>query len=87
MNIYGHQVTPEQDAAMTARMAAGRFRAFDITRAAELAGVPIAIRLPNRHFPENAAHRASDRLIQRERKAGKIRLIGKGPDWEPTAAR
>lgn len=68
---------------MCARMSAGRFRAFDITRAAEVAGVPVQVKVPNEYLPANAAHRAADRLIQRERKAGRIQLIGKGPDWEP----
>lgn len=70
MNVKGIEITEEQVAAMSVVMTE-RFRSADLIAAAEHAGVPKG----------EIAMRAADRLIQQQRKAGKIQIIKSGPYW------
>ena len=75
MIVQGHTVTPEQEAAALAAMRAP-FMAACVARVVAAAGVPSA---------DYTANRVADRLIQRERKAGRIRLAPKPWRWEPVS--
>lgn len=72
MQIKGVDITEAQSQAILASMQT-RFRASDVIAAAEAAGVEKG----------EIAMRAADRLIQKQRKAKKIRLVGSGPYWDP----
>ncbi len=84
ITVQGRLITDAQCEAMLARMKAGPFRASDIEKAALEAGVPA--RAPDFRYNGGTAHRAADNLIQRERKAQRIRLVKNGPMWEPVPA-
>lgn len=71
MRISARLITEAEQAAVIARMREGRFRAADLTLTATNAGVEIY------------AARVADRLIQRERQAGRIRIVKNGPYWKP----
>lgn len=71
MRVGGVEITEQQVTAMLEAMGE-RFRASDLIAAAEAAGV-IA--------KDGVAMRAADRLLQRERKAQRIRIIESGPYW------
>lgn len=62
MRVYGVEVTEDQLCAGVAAMN-GEFRMSDVLKALTAAGVP---------YPHGVAGRATDRLLQRERKAGRI---------------
>lgn len=72
MQIKGVEITEAQVEAILASMQK-RFRASDVIAAAEAVGVEKG----------EIAMRAADRLIQKQRKAKTIRLVGSGPYWEP----
>lgn len=73
MKVYGYEVPQEVIDACLARMRTGSaFTSIDIARAAVAAGAPY---WNNRE--EYVAHRIADRLLQRERKAGRIEFNGK----------
>jgi len=72
--VYGQTIGEQLQAALLARMKAGPFKASDIEAEACRLGVP---RLTD--WSESVAMRAADRIIQRERKAGNIRLLK--PHW------
>ena len=71
MNVQGNQITEIQIAAMLEVMGE-RFRASDLISAAENAGIT----------SREVAMRAADRLLQKQRKANKIQIIGSGPYWK-----
>lgn len=75
MKVKGIEISEEQIAAMLKVMGGKRWRASDITVAAEAAGVT----------PGGVAMRAADRLIQQQRKARKIKIIDSGPYWTSNA--
>lgn len=66
MIVQGFAVTDEQQKAGIAAMA-GEFTASNVRRALVLAGVPAG--------PDYTLERVADRLMQRERRAGRIRAI------------
>lgn len=70
MKVKGVEITEQQLAAMLQAMGE-RFRAADVMAAAEAAGVQKG----------EVAMRAADRLLQKQRKAGKIKIIASGPYW------
>ena len=63
MKVYGYEITPEQDAAAVSAMR-GNFRAGAVETALTRSGVPDR---------EGIIGRAADRILQRERRAGRIR--------------
>lgn len=65
MKVYGYDVTQEQIKAGLAAMA-GQFRMTEVVGAMMRAGVPDRGAI---------AGRAADRLLQKERKAGRIRAV------------
>jgi hypothetical protein len=65
VKVYGEQIRDEQISAALAAMV-GEFRCSDIENALVRAGV---------REPGAVAMRAADRLLQRERKAGRIRAV------------
>jgi hypothetical protein len=69
MTINGHTLTAEQEAAMIAAMT-GTFTMYVVQRAAAETGVP-----------DNCNMRSADRILQRERKAGRIKHVGVGK-WQ-----
>lgn len=77
MKVYGVEITEEQIAAGVAAMT-GTFSAHTVSRALSLAGVksPSSI--------SYVVERTADRLLQRERKAGRIRAIN-NRTWERVA--
>jgi hypothetical protein len=77
MKVHGFEVTPEIERACLEAMV-GRFRAFDVVSAAIKVGAPIKV--PTGRWMGYVAERVADRLIQRERKAGRIRRVGNR--WE-----
>lgn len=79
MIIHGNTITEEQERAALARMTSS-FLFSDIEKALIAAGVPEMQRVgvSNKHI----AGRAADRLIQRERKEGRIKL-GPKAQWHP----
>lgn len=77
MRIKQYEVHPHILEACEQRMLESPFRAFNVEAIALLLGVPELI---NRDF---VAPRVADRLIQKYRKAGLIRL-GRGRVWHPT---
>ena len=73
MKIYGIEITEVQIEACLKRMRShGEFMAGDIA-----AHVVDRIADANSSVRENVAYRLADRLIQRERKAGRIKYDGK----------
>lgn len=76
MNVNEIEITEAQILAMLGVMAGSRFRASDIVAAGEAAGVEKG----------SVAVRAADRLIQRQRKKGAIRIIESGPYWQAVSA-
>ncbi len=70
MKVKDVEITASQIEAMLAVMGE-RFRAADVIAAAEAAGVKKG----------EVSSRATDRLIQKQRKARKIRLLDSGPYW------
>ena len=72
MNVRGIEITQEQIDVAVSRMKSVEFSFFEIVKLLEKAGVPGA---------DGVSDRAADRLIQRERKAGNVRYIGKS--WFP----
>lgn len=80
MKVEGHQIPAEVvDEAVAAMKRYAVFRCFDIQSVIvkRLAEVPSTHRL-------GVAHRTADRLIQRERKAGRIGPMHgnkRSPDW------
>lgn len=77
MNVYGHSITAEQQAACLAAMK-GCFRKVDVEAAALAAGVPEFANV-GRVRPELLANRVADRLLQLQRKAGNI--VRDGQYW------
>jgi hypothetical protein len=76
MKIKQYDVPQRAIEACESRMRSGQFKAVDITKAAMLEGVPEII---NREY---VANRVADRLIQKHRKAGNIRMVDRKPTWE-----
>ena len=74
MNVHGFKITDEQQNACILAMKK-RFKASDIELVAILAGVP------RYHDRDGIAHRVADRIIQRQRKDGKIKRDGN--HWLP----
>lgn len=70
MKVQGIEISPEQVASMASAIN-DRFRAKDIEAAAVAAGVE----------PGEIAMRAADNFIQRQRRAGRIKIIESGPYW------
>ena len=73
MIVLGFTVTPKIEAACLERMHAGWFSAAQL--------VDVIWGIPKVSY--DISDRIADRLIQRERKAGKIKRYGKG--WLPTS--
>jgi dihydroorotate dehydrogenase len=71
MKVKGVEITDSQIAAMH-NVIGERFRASDVTAAAEKAGVSSG----------EVAMRAADRILQKLRKDKKIQIIGSGPYWK-----
>jgi len=67
MKVQGYEVTPEIENACLSAMQ-GEFRALQIAQAAIRAGVP--------DRGSSIPDRVADRLLQRERKAGRIKRVG-----------
>lgn len=67
MRTHGVTITPEQEAAAIARMREGPFVSRNIEGALTRAGVVDVDRFP-------VVMRTADKLLQRERKAGRIRF-------------
>lgn len=65
MNVFGVAITDDQQAAALAAMQ-GEFKMMNVVSALVRAGVDV-------HGP--VAGRAADRLLQRERKAGRIKAV------------
>jgi hypothetical protein len=76
MKVYGVEITEEQIAAGIAAMA-GDFTILKVQIALQRAGVP---------RDGAVASRAADRLLQRERKAGRIVAVN-NRNWTATKAR
>jgi hypothetical protein len=74
MRVYGVEVTEDQLRAGVAAMI-GEFRMSDVLNALTAAGVS---------YPRGVAGRAADRLLQRERKAGRIVAVN-NKLWRATA--
>lgn len=74
MNVHGFEITEEQQNACILAMNK-RFNASDIELVAIQAGVP------RFHDGNGIAYRVADRIIQRQRKAGKIKKDGR--NWLP----
>ena len=74
MKVDGIEIPPEVIDACLERMRSGRFRCSDIIEAARNSGVQTA---------GLEYTRIADRLIQRERKAKRIKAV-EYPYWEPT---
>ena len=68
MKVLGHEITDEQIAAGLAVMS-GHFRLITVVGSLVRAGVPA---------DGYVANRAANRLLQRERKAGRIEVAGPG---------
>ena len=73
MKVYGCEVTQGQQDAIVAAMR-GRFEMLDIVGAATRAGVGSGHRVNGSDYQATVAGRAVDRLLQRERKAGRIKF-------------
>lgn len=74
MNVLGYEVPKEvEDAALNAMV--GEFVSRDIEKAAIAAGAPEVINVG--WSREYCAHRIADRLLQREKKKGRISLHGR----------
>lgn len=72
MIVEGINITPEQvDACYKRMQQPGTWYTVSVAHAAERAGVN----------GRDAAHRLADRLVQRERKSGRIRQVARGI-WE-----
>lgn len=77
MKVQGIEITQEQIDACLARMKATEyFRLYEIVSAASRAGVTSM----------DAANRLGDRLIQRERKAGRIIPANRSGLWRHTGS-
>ena len=76
MKIKDYDVPQNVIDACEARMRMQPFKAADITKTAVLCGVPESIGY------DYVAHRVADRLIQKHRKAGNLRMIDRKPTWE-----
>lgn len=72
--VYGHTVTEEIQVALLSKMKSGPFKASEL----EAEGVRLGLPTLSAHR-EPVAMRVADRIIQRERKAGRIEL--KRPYW------
>ncbi len=72
MNVHGVEITEEQIEKARQRMMEGPFTALQIIVVLERAGVP---------GNGDVAMRAADRLVQKNRKAGKIAFRDK--QWHP----
>ena len=75
MRVHGIEITSSVEFLCLQRMRDRQFSAADIIQVAIEAGVENSNTIP-------AALRFVDRLIQRERKAGRLRRIGKLWRWE-----
>ncbi len=79
MKVYGVEITEEQQAAAIERMKRDEFSARAIKQALLNAGVPETARRSATFtgvvYAEQCAHRAADRLIRQQKKAGNIRLV------------
>ena len=76
MNVYGIKITKEQIHAGLLAIR-GEFASNDIERALADAGVPRSIKNTYAPYIDNQVlHRAADRLLQRERKKGRIAFAG-----------
>ena len=76
MKIKNYDVPQRAVEACESRMRSGQFKAADITKTAMIEGVPEIIGW------EYVANRVADRLIQKHRKAGSIRMVDRKPTWE-----
>ncbi len=75
MRVYGETIAPETIAAAVERMT-GEFRAIDIESVFRRCG----------HTSSNVTNRATDRLLQRERKAGRIEVVPENKRYWRVAA-
>ena len=74
MIVKGYEVSDQQkEAALSFLSSMDVFRAMQLELALEKTGVP---------KDNGVVIRAADRIIQRLRKAGKVRIINSGPWWE-----
>lgn len=71
MNVHGVDITDAQIIACMAAMK-GSFTAGDVEKAAIAAGVPAQAVPPGRYSAEPVAMRLVDRLLQQERRRGRI---------------
>lgn len=79
MKVYDHEVSESHYAAAIERMQRGEFKAADIDKAMREAGLPQHVTVNGRVcFLSN---RVADRIIQQQKKLGKIGLYG-GSLWK-----
>lgn len=74
MKVCGHEVSEQHHAAAIERMQRGEFKAADIAQAMCDAGLP-------KHVTANGfvcylSNRVADRIIQQQKKLGRIELLG-----------
>lgn len=78
MNVHGIEISDLQITACLAAMK-GSFVAGDITKVAIAHGVPEMVIPPGRFFRELVANRVADRLLQQQKRLGRIEF--KGGKW------
>jgi hypothetical protein len=82
MNTYGYELPDDKRAAAVERMKAGPFTAMQLEHALITIGVPEFGTRNGYEFKAYAvAHRTADKLIQKHRKAGDIKRIGRHWYW------
>lgn len=79
MKVFDHEVSEQHYAAAIERMQRGDFRAADIDKALREAGLPQHITVKG--CVCFLSNRVTDRIIQQQKKLGKIALLG-GARWK-----
>lgn len=79
MKVFDHEVTEMQFASAIERMQRSEFKAADIVAALEDAGLPRHIKPGG--YTLYLSNRVADRIIQQQRKLGKISLLGGRWRW------
>ena len=81
MKVYGYELTEAQIKICLTRMKSNPFTALDVANAAIAAGVPAE---DQRRNP--IAHRVADRMIQKIRRMGCLKMSPKFPVWNKLEA-
>lgn len=76
MVAYGVQLTTEQESAIEYACSSDKFLTADVVKAAVKVGVPLKGR--GEHFNRNPAKQAATQIIQRMKKASRIRQLREG---------